>query len=443
MKKVLCVTVAALALASCSSDGLVSNQGTSGTSDEMPIAFTVNKRNITRAESSSLESKFHYNFGVWAYKTRTNGAPTKQLVMENYLVGYSNGSGVGYDKTNATTWASGAGSQADHTSPWFYEKLGKAEYLNTDGSKGYTKDKADFMSANDDQYLRYWDLAYTNTNFYAYAPYRSSGVTFNETNKTIIVAPSANTAGYNDPTLHEFIYAGAQTTNKALEDVKLQFKHLGAQVKLQFYEDVPGYTVKLIDESATVKGIQATPAVKTVDNSTVTYTKSTYYTSCGATLDYTTPGAPTISALNHTDAATTGDNLKFDIPTGVVPACVKNGTQDYATSATDYYAVAQPSGSTTGFTFHVSYELEAEDNHEKIIVHDARVFVPANMVTWEPNKRYIYNFKFTTNSTGTTDPQGTINYTDPTVPATSTVYPIVFDGATIEEYENVNKSVEQ
>lgn len=436
MKNVLCITVAAMAMASCSSDGLVSNQGTGGTSDEMPIAFTVNKRNITRAEPSSLESKFHYNFGVWAYKTTSSAS---QQVMNNYLVGYSDGAGKGYDKTNATTWASGAGSESDHTSPWFYEKLGNAEYLNEDASKGYTKTQADFMSANVNQYLRYWDLAYTNTNFYAYAPYRASDVTFDEDTKMITVAPSANTAAYNDPMLHEFIYAGAQATNKEVKDVRLQFKHLGAQVKLQFYEDVPGYTVKLVDESATVKGIQATPAVK----SGTTYTKSTYYTSCGATLDYTTPGAPTIKELNHTGAVTTGDNLKFDIPTDVVPAYDKNGTQTYAPSATDYYAVAQPFGSTTGFTFHVSYELEAEDNHEKIIVHDARVFVPANMVTWEPNKRYIYNFKFTTNSTGTTDPQGTIDYTDPTVPATSTVYPIVFDGATIEEYENVNKSVEQ
>ena len=436
MKKIFIHAVAVMALASCSNDSLVDNRGASGTESQSPIAFNVNKRNITRVVTNALEDKKHYNFGVWAYKTTGS---TSQQVMNNYLVGYSNGSNLGYDISGSTTWASGAGNQEDHKSPWFYEKLGKTEYNYTGNAGFYKKDQADFMSVNNNQYLRYWDLAYTNTNFYAYAPYRSTGVTFDEATKTIIVAPSANTAAYDDPTLHEFIYAGAQATNSELKDVRLQFKHLGAQIKLQFYENVPGYTVKLIDESATIKGIQATPAVK----SGTTYSKSTYYTSCGATIDYATPGSPTIKELNHTDAATTSENLKFDIPTGVIPAMVNSGDQSYATSATDYYAVAQPSGSTTGFTFHVSYELEAEDNHEKIIVHDARVFVPANMVNWEPNKRYIYNFKFTTNSTGTTDPQGSIDYTNPTVPATSNVYPIVFDGATIEEYENINKSVEQ
>jgi len=106
-----------------------------------------------------------------------------------------------------------------------------------------------------------------------------------------------------------------------------------------------------------------------------------------------------------------------------------------------YYATPQPSDKL-GFTFHVSYELEAEDNHEKITVHDARVFVPASMIQWEPNKCYIYNFKFTVNSTGTTNPQGDIDFNNPTVPEKSNVYPIVFDGATIEEYTDVNKEID-
>ena len=435
MKKVIISTVTTLALASCSSDGLVNNQGAGGTTDEAPIAFTVNKRNITRAESA-LESKAHYNFGVWAYKT---AGSVSQQVMDNYLVGYSDGNGVGYDKSLATTWAAGAGNDTDHTSPWFYEKLGKAEYQNDNAAKGYTKGDTDFMSANDYQYLRYWDLAYTNTNFYAYAPYRATGVTFNESTKTLTVAPAANTAAYNNPTLHEFIYAGAQATNSELKDVRLQFKHLGAQIKLQFFEDVPGYTVKLINESATVQGVQATPAVE----SGTTYTKSEYYTSGGATISYATPAAPAITELVFTNATKTSDNLVFAIPEGTIPALDNTGTQTYATSATDYYAVAQPANSETGFTFHVSYELEAEDNHEKITVHDARVFVPANTVNWEPNKRYTYNFKFTTNSNGTTNPNGDIDFTNPTVPAESSVYPIVFDGATIEEYNDNTQTIEQ
>ena len=413
-----------MTLTGCSNDALVSNQG--DTNSEEPIAFNVNKRNITRAEASSLESNSHYNFGTWAYKIK--GATSMQ-VMGNYLVGYSDGAGKGYDHSASTTWSSASGAETDHLSPWFYEKLGTAEYQNEEATKGYTKAQTDFMSGNENQYLRYWDLAYDDTYFYAYAPYRSQGVSFDKESNTMTVAPSANTAAYDNPALHEFIYAGAAAKNADMKDVKLQFKHLGAQLKLNFCEDIPGYKVKIIDVTTAGTGIQATPAVLAGG----AYAKAKYYTSCGATIDYSTTVSP-VATTSHDGAETTGENLKFRIPEGVVPAKVASGVQDYVWSPTVYYAVPQPAGSTTGFTFHVSYELTAEDNGEVITVHDARVFVPANVADWQPNTRYVYAFKFTTNSTGTTDPNVNVDLTDPTVPAKSNVYPIIFDGATIEDY---------
>ena len=434
MRKIFIRAVAVLALTSCSSDVLVDNKGADGTESQTPIAFSVNKRNITRADATSLEANKHYNFGVWALKTTDADSV---MVMGNYLVGFSDGAGKGYDKSAATTWNSTSGADTDHMSPWFYEKLGTAEYLNEDATKGYTKTQAEFMSANANQYLRYWDLAYNNTVFYAYAPYHSQGVTFDTTTNTINVAATANTAAYNDPTLHEFIYATASVRNADMKDVKLQFKHLGAQVKINFCEDIPGYKVKIIDVTETGSGIQATPANLTAG----AYTKAKYYTSCGAAINMSSVTAPTATTSHGDDATTTEDNLVFLIPEDIVPAKVSTGTQQYVWSPTIYYAVPQPSGTTTGFTFHVSYQLIAEDNGEVITVHDARVFVPADVVSWQPNTRYVYAFKFTTNSTGTTDPNVNIDVTDPEVPTTSNVYPIVFDGATIEDYSNNDSSI--
>ena len=440
MKKILTRAVAALILTSCSSDVLVDNRGASGTENLTPIAFNVNKRNITRAETTSLEANNHYNFGIWAYKTTDADSV---MVMGNYLVGYSDGNGKGYDHSASTTWSSASGADTDHMSPWFYEKLGTAEYLNEDATKGYTKSQAEYMSANQNQYLRYWDLAYDNTVFYAYAPYRSSGVTFDAATSTITVAPAANTAAYDDPTLREFIYAATSVKNADMKDVKLQFKHLGAQVKLNFCEDIPGYKVKIIDVTEAGSGIQATPAIKTDEGGSITYTKAKYYTSCGATINMSSVTAPSATTSHGTGAETTDKNLVFKIPTdGVeVPVKTSTGEQQYVWSPTVYYAVPQPDGATTGFTFHVSYQLIAEDNGEVITVHDARVYVPADVVDWKPNTRYLYAFKFTVNSTGTTDPNVNVDVTDPTVPATSNVYPIVFDGATIEDYTSDEKTI--
>lgn len=460
MKKTVLFALATITLASCSSDGLVNNSSSGDASNEAPIAFSVEKKNITRAGETStltsLESTGHYNFGVWAYKTRASVDPTSQQVMNNYLVGYSNETDKnGYDHSGSTTWASTIGTEKDHTSPWFYENLGTDEY-KYEGTDGYYKaSQNDYMSANANQYLRYWDLAYTNTNFYAYAPYRKAGVSF-DGNKTITVEHSAQTAGYDDPSLQEFVYAGATATNSELKDVTLQFKHLGAQVNLRFYESVRGYRVEIIDVTTDGTGIQATPATKSGD----TYTKADYYTTCGASIDYTTVTSPT-ATVNHTGATTTQDNLKFTIPgtnnglsnitakvTGVkynvIPEAVTSGDQSYAVSPTIYYPVAQPEDSEVGFTFHVSYKLIADDNGEEITVKDARVYVPAYVkngdnndyiAAWQPNTKYTYTFKITESSTGSTSPVDP-DITTPEVPTTPQVYPIVFDGATIEDYTN-------
>jgi len=57
------------------------------------------------------------------------------------------------------------------------------------------------------------------------------------------------------------------------------------------------------------------------------------------------------------------------------------------------------------------------------------------IAAWQPNTKYTYTFKITKDSKGTTDPDDTkIDIDDPTVPANPTVYPIVFDGATVEDY---------
>lgn len=464
MKTNLLFFVGALALASCTSDELIDS---SIESNETPIAFSVEQQNITRA--TNLEAVNHYNFGVWAYKYKSE--TDSALVMSNYLVGYSDDSIKGYDHSAASTWAAEAGSTSDHIAPWFYEGLGTSQYTLTTSTGYYLASDTAYMSANANQYLRYWDLAYTYTNFYAYAPYNKA-VTFDASTRTMSFGATVIRDGYDntlntayanyDRSLSEFMYAGVQATNANLADVTVPFKHMGAQVGIRFYEDIPNYRVEIIDldgDNGTVastftkndyntKGIQAAPASKNGD----TYLTATYYTTNGATVTYAYDATPTYAF--STDGSTTSSTpLMFKVPTTnlesynnhrVIPNAVSSGTQTYSESPTVYYAVAQPTTSTTGFTFHLSYRIIAEDNQEQITVHNATVFVPASTTTtsgtteyiaaWQPNTKYTYSFKITTSSSGTTTPDTEIDPTDPTASTVDALYPIVFDGATIEDY---------
>ena len=156
------------------------------------------------------------------------------------------------------------------------------------------------------------------------------------------------------------------------------------------------------------------------------YTKGEYNEESNVTISYTNPGTPT---TNATAKKTSSVNLIFALPTNT-----ELSESDYEVSTTTYYAVVQ-SDNNPGFTLHVSYKLIAEDNKEEIIVRDARVFIPANMVKWESNKAYTYNFTITTSSTGNTDGTVEVDVTDPVVPTAPALNPIVFDTPTIVDYE--------
>lgn len=497
MKKVYLLAIATAAvLVGCSSNDVVNDIPGSKMSREVPIGFNVQKQNITRA--TNLETVKHYNFGVFAWKVQGKNSAADQLVMDNYLVGFG-GDGIGYEHTNATTWASGVGSRTDHTSPWFYEGLGTEEYKDPTTGEYYKKSDADYMSDNKHQYLRYWDLAYDKTNFYCYAPYNKK-VTFTKGQETSTLKFSATETirdGYDNPqnteyanysrALGEYMYASqVQATNAELKDVEVNFTHMGAQLFIRFYEEIPGYKVEIIDldddhgtlksgltSGYATKGIQAAPAIYTSG----TYTQGEYYTHSGAEIQFTeSNGAaanPTYSWDNSKKVSTPLmfkipqnsdlEEFKVDAVTGkdyntdkhyVIAEKVSTGTQKYSYSPTIYYPVAQSTESTTGFTFHISYRIIAEDNGEVTTVHNATVHVPVKgeasstdggtatadqyITAWQPNVKYTYTFRITKDTNGTTNPGTTdspiIDPADPTPSSTKGLYPIVFDGCTITDF---------
>lgn len=425
----LYLTIAAgLAVTSCSSDEVVEEVLNTNKNDK-PIGFVMNQKNITRANSSVfLQTTGHYNFGVFGYKS----TDATHEIMANYLVGYNDADGKkGYYMTldNQTTLGDLA-ENVNGQSYWAYEKMGSADYTY-DGTEGfYTASQTKYMSNVGNQYLRYWDKDAETTSFYAYSPYINGEgtATYNNSTKTLVIPDGTLVDGYDDASLCEYMYA-ATTVNKAEygNDVVLSFKRLNAKVNIKFYETLKGYSVKIIDLGNGHNDVQAAAAIAGTPN-----TAGTYFQKSGFSIDFSAGTAnPTIT---QAAAGTTADNtrpLVFAEPTDDE---IGTSKESASPSSTTYYAI--PKDNTTGFTFHVSYELTSTTG-EKIIVRNATVFVPADKCNWKPNTAYTYVFKITENTNGSTDPDNdtTIDPTDPKVDDEKALYPIVFDGVNVEEWK--------
>ena len=457
MKKSLILALAATAMAACTND--VDYSSSDQGNPNNTIGFQVLGRNsITRAQS--LQDAGHYNFGVFAYKSTDN----VNNVMSNYLVGYmddANKKGYYMTSQNQTTEGDKEGV-LNGQSRWAYEMLGNKEY-DYRGTEGYyTVDDAFYMSNVEKQYLRYWDNASAFTNFYAYAPYvnRSSvtggtEVIYDNSTQQMTFPATSIKAGYDDPSQYEFMYAANPVANADYgHDVSLNFKRINAKVQIKFWEDIDGYSVRILDLSSTYNGVYAAPAKRTGDNASYSYSKGKYVKTTGATVNFkasspTTGGNPKPIADNpdvdfnspepYEDSAT--DMLKFKAPA----ADAIGTTRLLATaSPTVYYAIPKNNSTDTetdeydcGFTFHVTYELISTTG-ERIKVNDATVHVPSDVCNWESNTSYTYIFRITKNSNGTTDTPSTIDPTSPDVTTEDALYPIVFDNCTVTDYEENN-----
>lgn len=428
MKKGILIAASALLLASCSSDAIVEETGGFNGKQDAPISFVTSQKNITRA-TTPLQNAGHYNFGVFAYK---NTEATNNI-MENYLVGYMDETNKkGYKFGAAQTTQGDAAGVENGASMWQYEGLGNTEYSYVGEEGFYKSTDADYMSNVDKQYLRYWDFSAATTTFYAYAPYIKTA-TYDNSSKKMNIPDGSIVAGYNNATDNEFMYAVNQVSTADYgKDVPLSFKRLNAKINIKFWEDVDGYSVRILTlkEGTYNDGVYAKPAVATATAGD--YNVAKLYVKAGANIDFSDlaniTASPVVSESDLSDEC-----LKFAAPTDA-----EIGTTRLlaSKSETDYYAVPQPSTSTTGLTFHVSYELTSTTG-EKIVVKDATVHVPAANTKWNPNTHYTYIFKITTGSNGSTASDPNIDPNNPDVPVEPSLYPIIFDNCTVVDYDEV------
>ena len=458
MKKVLILACAALT--ACTNDIDLGPNKEQVETLSNAIGFQMAKKNMTttKGTETALNVAGHYNFGVWGYKAHTGvGEP---LIMANYLVGFG-GDNVGYKMTTTdqTTWGgnsySDPGTYTDRKSQWAYEKLGSSEY-NYTGTGYYTISQTEYMSNKPNQYLRYWDLSSARTAFYAYAPYvnsTSDPVKLEENpggNSKLMTFPKGTIKMGTDASQNEFMYAVNKVDKSNYKnDVKLQFHRLNSRVQIKFWENIPGYTVKIVklntNQTGTTsydKDVYAKPAIALTTAST-SYNVGKYLEKAGAKITFSNDERETAavsSSVEYTYPQYSSDFFTFDMS----DINIGETRADATSSNTTYYMVPNkgnfgttaldPAIEKTGYTFHVSYQLTAEGTGEVITVTDARVYVPAANCEWAPNKSYTYIFKITKSSNGTT------GKTDPKpdeveIPTKPSLFPIVFDGCTVVDYE--------
>ena len=452
MKKFIYLAVGVALMASCSSDfDLSEGGGNAGGSDV--IGFQMRTGNTSRA-TTGLQSAGHYNFGVFGYKKNDKVNP----IMGNYLVGYLDAKG--YQPRTGSTVGDQPGV-ADGTSYWMYEKMGYGQFNGTYAGETVNPNTP-YASNNEGQYLRYWDKSADHTCFYAYAPYVNTGATGktvtyvdgtpkgSSDDTYVLTIPNGTIKhGFDDPSTYEFMYASAKVlVGDYGHDVSLKFNRLNAKVNIKFWEDIEGYSVRLIDLTPAY-GVAATPSIKEAGQGSYGYKLGKIYTKNGVKIKFNADAE--FQNLKQYAGETTSDPLNFKTPT----ASLIGENRVMATpSPSTYYAIPKGSGANvladgelnysasgsapatelaqTGLTFHVSYELISTTG-EKITVTDATVHVPKDYCNWEANKHYTYIFRITKNSNGSTATT-TPDPTDPEVPTVNALYPIVFDNCVVEDW---------
>lgn len=460
MKKALLILSSVLALASCAKVSTLDSNA--GQGKEGPIGFVMGQQNMVKGVTA-LQTAGHNNFGVFAYKNTDK----VNNIMSDYLVGYHNDA-TAYS-TSGTTVGDADGRE-DGKSQWMYEGLGHAEFTGTFAGQRLNPG-TQYASNVANQYLRYWDMAAAYTCFYAYAPYVNSGVPGSEdasvvtyvdgqpvgtsTDKYVMTIPNGTIKhGYDKADEFEFMYAWTKVMKASYgHDVALKFNRLNAKVDIRFWEDIEGYSVRIINLTDAYS-ISAVPSIKEAGQGNYGYRLGQIYTQNGAKIQFG-PETSAVPAVIQYEGQTTSAPLNFLAPDATYTK-IGSTRQDATYSPTTYYAIpkgsdagvlangainiASPAGTLnadlalTGLTFHVSYELISTTG-EIITVKDATVHVPVTYTNWAANTHYTYIFKITKNSNGTTDNTVAPKPTDPEVPTELGLYPIVFDNCVVEDWK--------
>ncbi len=421
MKKYLFISTALLALASCSEDSFVGDNSpnTIGESATEAINFGFDMQNVTRAGGDKvgsdaaliLQDQFIV-YGTKHIEAEAADASHDAAVFTNYKVEYT---------------ANSAGTKLSNTHNWDYA-----------GLTPYEAAKVSPVATS--QTVKYWDYSAANGyTFYGIASkddITNDKVTVTKTTTgTTVYDKGYNVVVKNGADLSKLYIADRLPVAKAdyNKPVTLKFRNFGTQVRVGFYETIPGYKVKIdkfyTDADASAAVTTFTPMV---DANTTNFAAAMQNIKTNATSN-----TIAVTYYNGTDgpenqvklgATTVEYSYALTLGAGVVSAtelATSAATPTWDNAGGAYTTVYPFEANANPMLVKVDYTLTAEDGSNEVIhVTGANVVVPTQYVKWKNNFAYTYIFKIAPNTNGTTD--GTVQG----------LYPITFDAVVVDVQDN-------
>ncbi len=408
-KQFLFLGMAAVMMASCTTDDFVGENQNASQNEMVPIVFSSEAPNMTRAEGTEAAATLKYNFTVLGTKTKGSPAVTTNVFAHTKY----NASGI-EDANLYDVWynTNTNGTTTSNTSGW--------EYVGVAGEKTTPGDKFDLAK---EQTIKYWDQSAT----YDFIAYANTGGIESGNIKNV------TTTGFNitDATADQLagLYVADRMTAVSPKTdgaaVKFNFRSSAAKVRLGIYETIPGYKITSITFHYNNEGAQ--------ESKTNAYLAGKFIGSASgkisAIVSFDSDNKAQITTATSGDKTTyfdfgkfTVDNTKVMGTTSIVPTWAVES--DDVTAGSFTHIIPNMDEANVGdMTLTVDYTLTSEKDNsgETIEVKGATAVVPAAYMTWKPNFAYTYLFKISDNTNGSTGG------------STVGLYPITFDAATITD----------
>lgn len=390
---------AVMMMAACTSDDFVGDERLREANENgRPMSFNLTTAPQTRSQRTGADaaSDLNKNFVVWGDKTVNS---TTQKVFGNYQVNFEMNS-AGTTTTNSAGW--------EYVG---YKNLPYGTTTETGGTLNTNGVASNATASGTGQTIKYWDYSASNYNFFAYSLGKGHTTTDVSPTTTYAKASAMTSAGYTLSGTGDQLKACYISNKKTITpsassgtEVELQFLHFASNVKMAFYETIPGYSVKEVKfypDGGTSTTADVAPclfASSSVLPTAGTYTVSFDETSGKAQVSNPADATKDSKLVFGTILTYTADR---DYQENLGDNSIKyiGRSLNQATPTDAVTVLPNPSG--TDIHLKVDYTLLSRDgNGEEIKVKGATATIPSTLAKWLPNSSYTYIFKISDNTNG-------------------------------------------